>query len=262
MRNKHNKKRNVGIVYEVLVKEYSKSCLQKDKEKALIIKNLIKEFFAKGKELNRELSIFKELMESKGLDEDQFKRILSEAKNDHGKLNRKQLHDQKSALISKINKILSPDVFNNFVPSYRNLATIDQIFNSAKIKKRIMLEQKFVQEMTQVEEESKDLEHVDELVFKVFAKKFNEKYANLLAEQKELLAKYVLSLDDNGLSFKLHLNEEIGRLKQELAKHFGSEHSEQIKEIHEILEGYRRSDISNDMIETVLTTQQIIHEIK
>jgi hypothetical protein len=263
MSKKHNKKRNAGILYETLIREFSKAKMAKDDATATCIKEMIRQFFHKGTELNRELSIYREVLECNDMNQEEFEKFLQEAKLEYAKINRKRLNDQKSSLISKINKDLSPSVFQNFVPSYRSLATIHQIFNSTSIKKRMMLEQKLINATCQPQEKIAELEHVDELVYRLFVKKFNEKYSSMLNEQKAFLSRYVRSLDGNGVEFKFYLNEELGRIKQELQEHFAHlSCGNKVQQLHETLEGYRNEDITQEMIGTILVTYEILSEIK
>ena len=59
-----------------------------------------------------------------------------------------------------------------------------------------------------------EMQPVDNLVYNVFVKKFNEKYGDLLEEQKDLLYKYIFSFADDGFGLKISINEEISRMKE------------------------------------------------
>ena len=56
-------------------------------------------------------------MENNDLKESIAEKILVETKTQHSRVNQKQLFKEQSITISKINKQLSKDVFNNFVPN-------------------------------------------------------------------------------------------------------------------------------------------------
>jgi hypothetical protein len=45
---KHNKKRNTAFLYEILVKELTKSIIREDKERQAIVRKILVEFFNKG----------------------------------------------------------------------------------------------------------------------------------------------------------------------------------------------------------------------
>ena len=64
-----------------------------------------------------------------------------ESKKQYIKLNKKEIFSEQTRMINKLNKIFSADIFSNFVPSYKNLASIYQIFNkNVSIKSKILLE--------------------------------------------------------------------------------------------------------------------------
>ena len=129
------------------------------------------------------------------------------------------LFKAQSALIKDVNKELSPQVFNNFVPNYKSLATIAQIFSDkVSPKNRVILENEIIDNMVETPISTSD-QKVDDVVYRTFTKKFNNKYdTGLLEEQKQLLNHYVSSFADNSVELKLFLNEEIGRLIKVLEK--------------------------------------------
>ncbi len=70
-----------------------------------------------------------------------MKNSINEVKRSHSKLDKEKIFKEQTALINKINKMLSKNVFSNFVPNYKNLATISQILNpDVSIKHRVLLE--------------------------------------------------------------------------------------------------------------------------
>ena len=54
---KHNKKRNTAFLYESLVKELTKSIINKDYSKKSQIIEVFKKYFSKGKLLKQELDL-------------------------------------------------------------------------------------------------------------------------------------------------------------------------------------------------------------
>jgi hypothetical protein len=149
------------------------------------------------------------------------------------------------------------------------LATIAQIF-SDKIspKDRVILENEIIINMLAPADLHED-DNVDDVLYRTFAKKFNNKYeTELLEEQKQLLNHYVSSFADNSVELKLFLNEEIGRLIQELEKaddieeiRADVEMANKTQKIVEKLKSYARSPITDDVLLTVMKTQQLVKEI-
>jgi len=268
---KHNKKRNVAFLYEVLIIELIKSVVSNNSERQNVIKTIIKEHFGKKSTLlNKELKLYKSINDSPD-DAISAEKVLQEIKREYDSLDKDQLFREQSKLMFKIKKYLGDSVFSNFVPNYKNLASLSQIFNrDVSIKSRILLEKEILATMTNksILTESQ-MVPIDNLVLKTFVKKFNDQYSNLHEEQKSLLGKYIISFSDNGLELKTFLNEEISRLKDEVKKSTELDEiksnlqmSSMIKEVLMMLEGYAKQEISNIMIEQVIKIQNLVREIK
>ena len=63
MKAKHNKKRNTAFLYEVLIKELTKTIVEKDPERKKVTSAILKEHFRKGTPLGQELILYKTLVE-------------------------------------------------------------------------------------------------------------------------------------------------------------------------------------------------------
>ena len=273
MKLKHNKKRNTAFVYEALVREVAKAVVKKDENRKSLIVKIIKEHFSPNNILAKELQLYKALEETKGLDVYTAERLIKEARIDHQKLNKDEIFARQTSLINIINKNLTSEVFSNFVPNYKNLATISQIFGDDAItKERVLLERKLLGDMVAKEGapiKSKNMPHIDGLVYKTFVKKFNEKYdKELLPEQKQLLNLFLTSFTDNGVEFKMFLSEEVGRLKNSIASVLKKENSDidsdmrdKTKLVLEKLEEFKKTKIDENMVKGVLKIQSLASEV-
>jgi len=230
----------------------------------------MKEHFNKVTVLGKELGLYKSILESKDLKKGFAEKLIQEVKREHGKLSKQEIFKSQSRLIKKINKNLSSDVFTNFVPNYKNLATIYQFLNAdVKPKRRVMLEEAIVNFITQPDDSGNKKTPQDTLTLKTFIKKFNSTYKkDLHNEQKDLLSKYVASFADNGIDLKIFLNEEIKRLKENLKKGLASEEikdrpevSEKTKNVLSLMDDYKNKNIDSRMIEQVLKIQNLAREI-
>ena len=271
MRLKHNKKRNTAFVYEALIRELTKSVVKNNKHKQNKIVSIMKEHFANGTELSKELDVYKSIYETRAIEKGTAEKIVIEAKQKYSGLNKGTIFKEQSALINKINKTLSKNIFNNFVPNYKNIATVYSIFQDAlPIKDRVLLEENIIEQMSasagRIQE---DQQPMDNIVYGTFVNKFNQEYSNKLNEnQKKLLTKYISSFSDNGVEMKYYLNEEIGSLKKKLKDcknitEISEDISlkEKIDKVYSILESYKEKEIDTDLIELVLKTQDLIEEI-
>ena len=268
MRLKHNKKRNTGFLFEVLTREYLKSVLKSNVQRQKVVKSIIKEHFSKKTNLFKELQIYKEILQTSGLDKDSSLRVLQEAKRRYETLNKTQIFKEQNALIKKINYNISPNVFGNFVPNYKELATVYNLFNNkTTMKEKMILENRIIEGLSVIEGE-KEIRHIDQLTYKTFVSKFNEKYSELPSEQKDLLTNYIASFADNSLSLKSYLNEHIESLKVRLESFKEDEilenndMHEKYQKISETLEGYRTKEIDDALISQVLMVQQLVRELE
>jgi len=270
MKIKHNKKRNTAFVYESLVKEATVAILKGDEKSKDSAVRLLRKHFAHGSVLSRHLDCYRSLYENQSLTEKTSEKILKEAKLASRLLDSEGLFGRQTSLINDVNKELTPAVFNNFVPNYKTLATIDQIF-SGKLspKNSIILESQVIANMARTGGDLDNWDVVDNLVYSSFVHKFNDKYrSGLLQEQKWLLNHYISSFADNALSLKSFLNEEIDRLKEALTSALeidtvqaDSQMIEKTNKIIQKLEGFYEQQVSESVLLTVLKTQALVQEI-
>jgi len=273
MKLKHNKKRNTAFVYEALVREVAKAVVKKDESRKNLIVKIMKENFTPNSILAKELRLYKTLEETKGLDVYTAERLIKEARIDYNKLNKDDIFKRQTELINIINKNLTSEVFANFVPNYKNLATIAQVFGAdVDTKERVLLERKLLGDMVMKEgvpAKSKNMPHIDGLVYRTFVKKFNEKYdKELLPEQKQLLNLFLTSFVDNGVEFKMFLSEEVGRLKNSIASALKKDNSDidndmrdKTKLVLEKLEEFKKTKIDENMVKGVLKIQGLASEV-
>jgi len=270
---KHNKKRNTIFLYETLVRELTKATVEKDQDRRQIVLDIVKEHFAQDTLMGREVKIYKNILETKDIKPNIAEKILSESKIEYSVINKKKLFVEQSQMISRINKELSKDVFTTFVPNYKNLATLQQVFNNLDLsaKERVLLEEEMLQLMTETTEKTKveELKHIDSLVFKSFVERFNNEYSSLLEEQKVLLSRFISSGIDGDLEFQMYLNDEIGRLKEEVStakatKEFTEDNDMlgKANQVLGILEDFSQKPLEEGDLKKILKIQELAKEIK
>jgi hypothetical protein len=269
---KHNKKRNTAFLYETLVREVVKQTITKDFDKRDKAITILKEHFTKREILGKELDLYKTLSRSQKMNPLPAEKLIQEAKKEYRKLDSKEIFNEQSAVINKINKTLSNGVYSNFVPNYKDLATLSQIFgDDVSAKSRVLLEEHVLRKLTSSRDMLKEEREtkVSKLVVKTFVNKFNQQYAGeLLEEQKALLNKYVMSFINNGVEFKFHLNEELGRLREKLDESLKIEEikndkqmADKMKMIISYLEGAGKKPINRESLQQILKIQTLIQEI-
>jgi uncharacterized protein (UPF0332 family) len=270
MKIKHNKKRNTAFVFESLLREATVAIIKGDTDKQHKVVQIIKKHFTADSELKKHLECYRSLYENQSLNAQISEKILTEAKMASRLIDPHGLFKKQTELINDINTTLSPSVFSNFVPNYKTLATIDQIFcDKLPPKTRVMLESTIVENMTKNAPENVANEEIDNTTVSCFVGKFNEKYSETLSEeQKQLLSHYITSFTDNAVSLKMFLNEEIVRLKKVITESStgemfteDAEMKQKASQIIEKLEGFKKAQINDDILLTVLKTQELVKEM-
>ncbi len=266
---KHNKKRNTGFVYEALIRELTRAAVEgKSKRKANIART-IQEHFSRETLLGKELDCYRTLNEAKDLVPEEAEKLIFVAKETYKNIDSKELFLEQSKLINLINKEFGSYVFSNYVPNYKDLATISNMFNdSTPIKSKVLMEQQITKNMCQQKEHiAISDKEVNDLVVREFTKSFNKEYAHLLPEQRQFLTHYITSEDDNGVEFKVFLNEELHRIKEAVISSLVMEEvqndEEMIKATNEVLsviEEYKSKDLEDDDLKKFMKLQKLVSE--
>ena len=196
---KHNKKRNTAFLYECLIKELTRAIVREDKKRQLITKKVIKEFFNKNSMLRKELTIYNSQLESRNLERDFSIKLLEESRKDFYGLDRKEIFNAQTTLINRINKSLGHSVFSNFVPNYKDLATLSQLFDDdVTVKDRVLLEKKIIENIVSVSEKKEEMRAivVQNGTVKVITD-VNGYYSASTSHQGENALKYALDYKSN-----------------------------------------------------------------
>jgi len=272
MKLKHNKKRNTAFLFETLVRELTRAVIRKDDKTREAVTAILKECFGRSTVLYKELDLYRSLCEARDMPSSSAQRLLSEVKKEYEKLDKKRIFSEQGSAINRVNKELSKDVFNTFVPNYKNLATVYQIFNGEMSpSKRVLLEDAVLDSMSSgAPASAEDSVQVDNLVIKNFIKKFNQKYHNSLKEhQSKLLQNYILSFSDNGVGLKSFVNEEIDRLRKILKSGLGltevKEDAEMVNKTNRILESldeFKNNKITKESLSHILRVQALVGELE
>jgi len=269
---KHNKKRNTAFIFEVLIRELTKTILEQDESKKKYIIKLVKENFKGNTLLARDLESYKMVLDTTNVERITAEKLVYEARILKSSIDHRKLFAEQGTIIETINKTLSPAVFTNFVPNYKDLATVFQIFHpKTRAKDRVLLEGQVIEKMLSEEARSPELiKPIDNLTYRSFVKVFNEKYStSLLQEQKDLLKVYINSFSDNGIDLKIFLNEEIPRLESAILRskelpdlQKDAQMLEATNQVLEIVSSLKQKEIDEDYIHDVLKLQNLVKEIE
>ena len=131
MSKSHNKKRNVGIIYEQLINFMCSRLLEEDNKTVSEAVSLIKNHFKPGSQLHKEYKLFKALATTSGVSDQLASSIIGEAKKACNKMfNNDILEKEKSRLIRDLNYSFGKGrIFEEKVENYRTYATIQTLLN-------------------------------------------------------------------------------------------------------------------------------------
>ena len=166
MAKRHNKKRNTAFLYEILVRELTKCVVKEDNDRKSAVISILKEHFNKKTLLYKELQFYKDVASSQGLAPEYAEKFVNYLKMEYEKLDKKRLNEEKSSVISSINKVLSKSIYSNFVPNYKDLATISLLFDDdVTVKERVILENRLVEKLTSSFEEKEGMQPITNLTY-------------------------------------------------------------------------------------------------
>ena len=222
MSKSHNKKRNVGLVYEFLVRYISRALVEDRQQSAASAVNILNRRFKAGTELYKEFRLFNSLLTTTVTSSNVVGSIISEARNASRQTDHKELDIEKSKLIREINHSLQdPSFFNQQVENYKIYATIQTLLNDWKsggdinIAKMATYEDNLSQWLLSEKKQPIDLENyrdgnVNDIVMNIMIEKLEQKYCGVLTEkQQELIKVYATASHINN-------NDEIGMMMTEI----------------------------------------------
>lgn len=278
---KHNKFKNSGLLFELLVRQITADTLSSKESPAV---NILKKFFVKT-ELGKEYKLYDTVLKQSQITETKANIIIDEVLKASRKLNRTTLRKEKYNLISEIKKHYNLDeFFKTKLPNYKNQAalyTLIEIYNSQELtnpdqiitNKMTLLESLTTQPIKEKEVRDNVIEEFKKydkdlrlLTYQVLLEKFNGKYGSLNDNQKIVLREFINSVDNN-TRLRDFYNTKIVEVKSQLSKLSKSvpDKVTQIK-LNEVIslinEVDKTSKISNDDVVNLLQYYSLIEELK
>ena len=280
MSNKHNKKRNVGIIYELFVKHIASCIIENDKDSAKVATTIMEKRFAKGTELYREFRLFNALATSNISSTTAAAAILTEAKNAERRSDSVNLDREKSALIKDINyKINNKNFYYRNVSNYSEYANIQNLLNEwrkeddSNLKKIVEFEKKAIDWLVteKSEERIEDVQNVveqsqsDKLVFNLMTKKLNEKYSHMSQDQKEIIKNYAFYNESNKEKLVEYLENKKSQTLKSLEAFRNTNTNKivngKIDEVSSRIKNLNTTDVSDSSIVKFLTLTNLVSEI-
>jgi len=214
---KHNKIRNTGILFELLVRKITSDALENRSNDTAV--KLMKEYFNSKTELGKELILYRSFFNAQQLSETKAFELINVLISQRKKLNEVALNTQKYKLIREIkNNYDLKEFLNARIPSYKVYASVYKVFDGAVNEIQDfneiqgMVEAKFtivehlsgkivnkeIKKETALFETVKNQEEDLRLLsYKILMEKFNQKYADLSDKQKNLLREYIYNVSNS-----------------------------------------------------------------
>ena len=280
MRIKHNKFRNTGVLFELLVRQIASDTLANTDSKAV---KIVKKYFHSN-EIAKEHKLYHTILTAPRLSEGKAEALVNTTVDLAKKLNKETLLKEKYNLIKEIKKHYNLEsFFKAKVNNYKALAAAYTLFEAAMDNKFVEPKQLVLNKLTVMEHitkktlvENKENEveqilakedkNVRLLAYKMLIEKFNNKYSNLSIKQKNVLKEYINNINDTA-KLKEFINTNLTTAKKELNA-LKSKVSDKVTEIKltEIISFIKpipsKSTVKDDHIVSLLQYYQLIDEIK
>jgi hypothetical protein len=228
---KHNKLKNTGILFELLIRQVTNDFLTKGDSPSV---KILKKYFS-NTELAKEQRLYNLINSNERLSEIKAESVLQTIVETSKKIDVKKVNNEKYNLIKEIKKHYDLNgFFKNKINNYKTSAAIytllesyytndyiepKQIVNNkitileALTQKEIINEEN--ENIKQFLQESKDIRI---LTYKILIDKFNEKYDSFSKQQKLILKEYINNINDSD-KLKDIVNKHFNYIKIALSGH-------------------------------------------
>ena len=231
-KTKHSKIRNTGILFELLTRQITVDVLNNDKKGSAA--KILKEFFNKNTQLGKEYELYRVLTVENYKSETKANHLVDAVIKARIKLNESSLKREKYNLIKEVRSNYDiSDFFMARIPNYKVNASIFKLFSTKDtLKPQAETESRFtiIENITRknistkkkenivVEGYKKQEKDLRLLAYSFLVEKFNKKYSNLSANQRNLLKEYINNISNTN-SLKEFIETETIKVKKQLQSH-------------------------------------------
>lgn len=231
MKVKHSKFRNTGLIFELLVKQIASDTLN-NRDSAAV--RILKENFTGKTALAKEFKLYEFIAKNKNISQSKAEAIVSTITEISRRLDQKQLKEQKYKLISDIKENYNIEEFFSIqVRDYKPLAALYCLLeaqnNADLVDPSVLVDNKttILEHLTSSPQKENDVKDTliedyakyDKdlrlLTFKILLEKFNDKYKDLLPEQKNILKEFITSVNSNARLRNI-VNEELTKIASDV----------------------------------------------
>jgi len=230
---KHSKYKNTGLIFELLVKQIAADTLSRKDSPAV---KIIKKFYTGNTSLVKEFKLYDFVLKNKGVGQRKAESIITTIVELSRKIDPTTLKKQKYELIKELKANYNlEDFFSIKVAAYKPLAamyclleaqnTPDLVDPKVFVDNKVTLLEHFLQtnqskvsaKDTLIEEYSKYDKDLRLLTYKILLEKFNDRYKDLLPEQKDILKEFIVSVNSS-TKLRTLVNEELLKIQKQITK--------------------------------------------
>jgi hypothetical protein len=280
MRIKHNKFRNTGVLFELLVRQIASDTLANTDSKAV---RIVKKYFHNN-EIAKEHKLYHTILTAPRLSEGKAEVLINTTVDLAKKLNKETLLKEKYNLIKEVKKHYNLEsFFKAKVNNYKVLAAAYTLFESSMETKFVEPKQVVINKLTLMEhitkkqlikeetnevaiELAKEDKNVRILAYRMLIEKFNSKYSTLSNRQKLVLKEFINNIS-NPEHLKVYINENLNKIKIELSdliKQVDDKTTEiKLNEVITLIKPISaKSSVKDEHLVSLLQYQQLAEEIK
>jgi hypothetical protein len=230
---KHSKYKNTGLIFELLVKQIAADTLSKKESPAV---KIIRKHYTGNTALVKEFKLYDYVIKNKGIGQKKAEAIITTIVELSRKIDNQALSKQKYQLIKELKEYYNlEDFFSIKVENYKPLAALYCLLEAQNANdlvdpqvfvdnKTTLLEHLLQSKQNQstakdalIEEYSKYDKDLRLLTYKILLEKFNDRYKDLLPEQKTILREFITSANSS-TKLRAFVNEELGKIQEGLSK--------------------------------------------
>jgi hypothetical protein len=281
MKIKHNKFKNTGILFELLTRQITADIMSNRESMAV---DIVKKYFSRG-EISKEYKLYQALTKATSLSESKAELVINSTLRLAERINRTTLRKEKYNLIKEIKEIYDlEDFFKAKIHNYTAYAAIYNLIEayispefinpSFVVDNRVTLlefltkqdiDKNKIENQIMLEYASQD-KATRALISKIVIEKFNEKYSNLLPEQRDVLRTYINNIS-NTVSLREYVNKNFELIKKSLddlnTKITDQRTHIKLNELSSIIKPIDKNDsVKDEDILNLLQFYELIHEIK
>jgi hypothetical protein len=281
MKIKHNKFKNTGILFELLTRQITADIMS-NKESAAV--NIVKKYFSRG-EVAKEYKLYQTLTKAVSLNEVKAESIINSTVKLSERINRTALRKEKYNLIKEIKENYDlEEFFKAKIHNYKAQASIYNLIEaqvstefvnpSFVIENKVTLLEFLTKqhidkdkvENQLMEEYASQDKATRALISKIMIEKFNQKYSELIPEQRDVLKTYINNIS-NTVSLREYVNKSFDSIKKSLDNLKGKvkDQRTQIKlnELSSIIKPLDKNEsVKDEDILNLLQFHELLHEIK